>query len=144
MSRRTLVQSLMASTSAMVVGVGGGAAQTGPAAPPSTITNPPRDFGPHGAPTTYFFDELDPPVRDAETTPHRWPSTRIGLASIDPTPVRMAHDYLNEAGIESFVFDTASSRMLGTTAGVPVRLMVHRDAAKDARDRLNDLGFTEK
>ena len=44
------------------------------------------------------------------------------FASIDPTPVRMAHDYLNEAGIESFVFDTASSRMLGTTAGVPVRL----------------------
>ena len=64
--------------------------------------------------------------------------------NIDPTPVRMAHDYLNEAGIESFVFDAASSRMLGTTAGVPVRLMVHRDAVKDARDRLYDLGFTEK
>jgi gluconolactonase len=27
-----------------------------PAAPPSTITNPPRDFGPGGAPTTYFTD----------------------------------------------------------------------------------------
>jgi len=25
---------------------------------------------------------------------------------------------------------------------VPTRLMVHRDAAKDARDRLNELGFT--
>ena len=35
------------------------------------------------------------------------------FASIDPTPVRMAHDYLNEAGIESFVFDAGSSRMLG-------------------------------
>ena len=45
------------------VGVGAGAAAVasrialaqappGPAAPPSTITNPPRDFGPHGAPTT--------------------------------------------------------------------------------------------
>jgi len=66
------------------------------------------------------------------------------FTSIDPTPVRMAHDYLNEAGIESYVFDAASSRMLGTTAGVPVRLMVHRDAAEDARDRLNELGFTEK
>ena len=66
------------------------------------------------------------------------------LASIDPTTVRMAHDYLTEAGIESYVFDAASSRMLGTTAGVPVRLMVHRDAAKDARDRLNELGFTQK
>ena len=25
------------------------------------------------------------------------------FTSIDPTPVRMAHDYLNEAGIESLV-----------------------------------------
>ena len=66
------------------------------------------------------------------------------LASIDPTPVRMAHDYLNEGGIESYVFDAGSSRLLGTTAAVPTRLMVHRDAAKDARDRLNELGFTDK
>lgn len=28
----------------------------GPATPASTITSPPRDFGPHGAPTTYFRD----------------------------------------------------------------------------------------
>jgi hypothetical protein len=66
------------------------------------------------------------------------------FASIDPTPVRMAHDYLNEAGIESYVFDAGSSRLLGTTAAVPTRLMVHHDAAKDARDRLNELGFTDK
>jgi len=63
------------------------------------------------------------------------------LASIDPTPVRMAHDYLSQAGIESFVFDTASSRMLGTTAAVPARLMVHADAAADARQRLKIWGF---
>jgi hypothetical protein len=63
------------------------------------------------------------------------------LASIDPTPVRMAHDYLNQSGIESFVFDAASSRMLGTTAAVPARLMVHADAAEEARKRLKDLGF---
>jgi hypothetical protein len=56
----------------------------------------------------------------------------------------MAHDYLNEAGIESFVFDAGSSRLLGTTAAVPTRLMVHRDPAKAARDRLNELGFTDK
>ena len=66
------------------------------------------------------------------------------LASIDPTTVRKAHDYLTDAGIESYVFDAASSRMLGTTAAVPVRLMVHRDAAKEARECLNELGFTEK
>lgn len=28
----------------------------GPAGPPSVVTTPPRDFGPEGAPTTYFFD----------------------------------------------------------------------------------------
>src|SRR3954471_22921543 len=28
----------------------------GPMAPPSTVTTPPRDFGPGGAPTTYFTD----------------------------------------------------------------------------------------
>ena len=28
----------------------------GPVAPPSTITNPPRDFSANGAPTTYFTD----------------------------------------------------------------------------------------
>ena len=66
------------------------------------------------------------------------------FASIDPTPVRMAHDYLSEAGIESFVFDAGSSRLLGMTAAVPTRLMVHRDAVKDARDRLDELGFTDK
>jgi gluconolactonase len=31
-------------------------AQAGPMAPPSTVTTPPRDFGPGGAPTTYFTD----------------------------------------------------------------------------------------
>jgi hypothetical protein len=66
------------------------------------------------------------------------------FASIDPTPVRMAHDYLNEAGIESYVFDAGSSRLLGTTAAVPTRLMVHHDAVKDARDRLKELDFIDK
>ena len=40
-------------------------APTGPVAPPSTVTSPPRDFGPGGAPTTYFTDPdvlaVDPP-----------------------------------------------------------------------------------
>src|SRR5829696_1051285 len=31
-------------------------ASAAPVAPPSTITQPPRDFGPQGAPTTYFTD----------------------------------------------------------------------------------------
>jgi len=32
------------------------AAQAAPQAPPSTVTNPPRDFGPNAPPTTYFTD----------------------------------------------------------------------------------------
>ena len=64
------------------------------------------------------------------------------FASIDPLPVRMARDYLANAGIESFVFDDQSSRMLGTTAAVPVRLKVHADRAVEARQRLEELGFT--
>ena len=37
-------------------------------APPSTITSPPRDFSPRGAPTTYFWDPdiiaVDPSFND--------------------------------------------------------------------------------
>jgi gluconolactonase len=31
-------------------------ADMGPTAPPSTVTTPPRDFGPNGAPNVYFWD----------------------------------------------------------------------------------------
>ena len=65
------------------------------------------------------------------------------LASIDPMQVRMAHDMLASNGIESFIFDEGSSRMLGTTAAVPARLMVHAADADEARSRLKDLNFTE-
>jgi gluconolactonase len=56
MSRRTLVQALAAGAGAIAAGAGSAAAQGGPAEPPSTITNPPRDFRPGAAPTTYFWD----------------------------------------------------------------------------------------
>ena len=49
LSRRSLV-------AALAVTASGAAAQPKPAAPPTTITVPPRDFGPEGAPTTYFTD----------------------------------------------------------------------------------------
>lgn len=65
------------------------------------------------------------------------------FASIDSTPVQMARDYLQSAGIEAFIFDDESSRMLGSTAAVPARLMVHADAVAEARKRLEDLGFTD-
>ena len=43
------------------------------------------------------------------------------FTSIDPTQVRMAHDLLDGSGIETFIFDDDSSRMLGTTGAVPSR-----------------------
>ncbi len=52
LSRRTLVAALTVSAG----GVTAARAQPRPAAPPTTITTPPRDFGPNGAPTTYFTD----------------------------------------------------------------------------------------
>jgi hypothetical protein len=63
--------------------------------------------------------------------------------SIDPVPVRMAYDLLQQGGIEAFIFDDESSRMLGTTSAIEARLMVHKDCAKEARARLRELGFTE-
>ena len=55
LSRRTLVATVAAGAGAMALGATARAAD-GPVAPPSTITTPPRDFGPNGAPTTYFWD----------------------------------------------------------------------------------------
>ena len=59
-SRRALVQGLALAAGATAAGAGGALAQqaqpAAPLGPPSTITTPPRDFGPHGAPTTYFWD----------------------------------------------------------------------------------------
>jgi gluconolactonase len=56
-SRRSLVKGIGAGVGTMALAhVAMAQAQTGPASPPSTITSPPRDFGPGGAPTTYFTD----------------------------------------------------------------------------------------
>jgi gluconolactonase len=63
-SRRTLVGALAAGAGIVALGRNAVAAEGGPVAPPSVITTPPRDFGPNGAPTTYFTDPdvltLDP------------------------------------------------------------------------------------
>jgi gluconolactonase len=71
-SRRTLVQGLAVCAGASMTGASGALAQSGQnngqAAPPTTITTPPRDFGPGGAPTTYFWDPdiiaVDPSFND--------------------------------------------------------------------------------
>ena len=57
LSRRNLIKAAGAGAGLALVGAGAARAQApGPVAPPSTITSPPRDFGPNGAPTTYFTD----------------------------------------------------------------------------------------
>ena len=63
--------------------------------------------------------------------------------SIDPLRVRMACDLLQQGGIEAFIFDDESSRMLGSTSAIEARLMVHADCVAEACSRLRELGFTE-
>jgi gluconolactonase len=73
LSRRALLRTIVAFAGtaalaprvALAQQVPGGA---GPATPPSTTTNPPRDFSPQAAPTTYFSDPdilaIDPSFND--------------------------------------------------------------------------------
>jgi len=56
MSRRTLVGATGAAAVTLAAGRAFAQAAPTPAAPPSTITSPPRDFSRNGAPTTYFTD----------------------------------------------------------------------------------------
>jgi gluconolactonase len=55
-SRRTLVGASGAAAVILAAGRAFAQATPTPAAPPSTITSPPRDFSRSGAPTTYFTD----------------------------------------------------------------------------------------
>jgi gluconolactonase len=59
LSRRKMLQSANVAIGAALLGPRLTSAQTrpiGPVTPPSTITQPPRDFSSRGAPTTYFTD----------------------------------------------------------------------------------------
>jgi hypothetical protein len=49
---------------------------------------------------------------------------RMVLKSVNPVVLSYAADVLNQAGIESVVFDTHASIMDGSMAMVPRRLMV--------------------
>ena len=57
-TRRRVLQGLGVSAGTLALGADAALSQTpqGPGAPPSTVTMPPRDFVPGGAPTTYFWD----------------------------------------------------------------------------------------
>jgi gluconolactonase len=57
-SRRSLLKTMGAVAGAAMVapGLASARGQQPPVGPPSTVTNPPRDFGPNAPPTTYFTD----------------------------------------------------------------------------------------
>ena len=54
-SRRTAITAIGMSAGVVALGARAAMAQ-GPAAPPSTVTTPPRDFGPNAPPNVYFTD----------------------------------------------------------------------------------------
>src|SRR5256885_10681499 len=59
MSRRTMIRSAAAAVGAVAVAprlLFAQSASSAPLGPPTTITQPPRDFSERGAPTTYFTD----------------------------------------------------------------------------------------
>jgi len=58
LTRRRVAAAMAVGAGALAAGSTRALAQAQPekAAPPTTVTSPPRDFGPHGAPTTYFWD----------------------------------------------------------------------------------------
>ena len=56
LSRRRILQAAGTGAAILALGAKTATAQSGPVAPPSTVTSPPRDFAPGGAPNTYFWD----------------------------------------------------------------------------------------
>jgi gluconolactonase len=79
LSRRALIKTMgvAAGAAALAPSIVRAQAPAGtPVAPPTTITNPPRDFGPGGAPTTYFSDP-DVLTVEPEFNGLRQPNTSI-------------------------------------------------------------------
>ena len=77
LSRRAALTTVALGAGAVALGAREALAQqNAPVSPPTTITNPPRDFGPNGAPTTYFTDP-DVLAVDPLFDSYRQPNTSI-------------------------------------------------------------------
>ncbi|HYB89771.1 MAG TPA: DUF2007 domain-containing protein [Candidatus Binataceae bacterium] len=61
--------------------------------------------------------------------------------TLDPILAQIAIDVLAQAGIDCFVFDANASRLWGSNALVPARLMVPAADATEARERLEEAGL---
>jgi hypothetical protein len=74
----------------------------------------------------------------------RNPADRLEAVFSDSDLVRLgiARDYLENAGLDAFIFDATFSQLYGTA--VPARLMVYADCAAEARERLCELGFLDQ
>jgi hypothetical protein len=71
------------------------------------------------------------------------PSLVQVFQNVDPTQVRIARDLLEGGGIQTFIFDGETARMLGSTVAIEARLMVPAESAADALARLKELGFVQ-
>jgi putative signal transducing protein len=63
--------------------------------------------------------------------------------NLDVMLLNMARDFLRDAGIEAFIFDAETSRILAFRgrAAVPPRLLVYAERAAEAREVLKELDF---
>ncbi len=97
-TRRTLLKAAGASAALMTLGAEVASAQSGPVAPPSTVTPPPRDFSPSGAPTTYFTDPdvltVDPRFNGLRAAERADPAAVDRRALVGRAGVELAGRYL--------------------------------------------------
>ena len=118
LSRRTLVGAVGVTAATLAAGKAFAQASPGPVAPPSTITQPPRDFSRNGAPTTYFTDpdilSVDPSFNALAPAQQRHPATVDRRAVVGRTGVERAGTL---SGVERHSQQPATALARGRRAG---------------------------